>query len=97
VTAQAARAERFQLIEQRQVWAEHLQAIAVNEWLKEDLRLAAKYLNNATNWLSRPIDVEAEDAKLLRMADASISFATQRLTHIEQLLEKLGPNAAWIA
>jgi hypothetical protein len=97
VTLQAERTERFQLIEQRQIRAERLLTIANNEWLKEDLRLATKYLNNAGNWLRRPVDVEAEDARLLRMADASISFATQRITHIEELLDRLGPNATWIA
>ena len=94
--AQDDRVERFQLIEQRHVWAEQLQATATNEWLKEHVRLADKYLSTASTWLKQPRPAEPENARVLRMADASIGFATERLAHIEQLLIRLGPNATWI-
>ena len=90
------RSERFQLIEQRHVWATQLQAAATNEWVKEHVRLADKYLATASTWLKQPPQAEPDNARVLRMADASIGFATERLAHIEQLLIKLGPNATWI-
>jgi len=90
------RSERFQLIEQRRAWAEQLQAAATNAWLKEYVRLADRYLATARTWLKQPPQAEPDDERVLRMADASIGFATERLAHIEQLLIKLGPNATWI-
>ena len=96
LAARDGRSERVQLIEQRHVWAEQLQAAATNEWLKEHVRLADKYLKTARTWLTQPPQTEPDNARVLRMADASIGFATERLAHVEQLLIKLGPNATWI-
>jgi hypothetical protein len=82
-------ASHEETIETLKADAERLMAVATQEPIREQIRLAIKDLDQARLWLSKP----NVDEGLLKFIDLTIKLGSWRLTMVEDALKSRGPDA----